>query len=193
MSAHEILTRTFEVPLELREGRIIEGCCVPYGEAARVRDTDDGPAYYELFEPGAFSKQLNAADKLRLRFEHRDEIFHRLGRCRALHEETSGLYATFEVYDGQFGDHALELVRHGELAGFSVGFHDRRRRPRTTPEGTVIRTDCHLHEVSLCEQPAYAGAVVTAMRSRAELAVELEIPLVDDEQLERLRNVGIRV
>ena len=59
----EILTRTFLMPLEEKEGRILEGCCVPYGEAARVCDSPEQPAYYEMFEPGAFRKQLNAADK----------------------------------------------------------------------------------------------------------------------------------
>lgn len=188
-----VLHRTFTASLENTDGRLIEGCCVPYGEAARVRDYDDGPTYFEAFEPGAFRRQLKASDKLELRYEHRDDLAHSIGVCRHLYEEASGLYGTFAVHAGAFGDQALELVRSGILPGFSVGFRDRFTHWKRTAEGTVLRSNCHLDEVSLCRSPAFAGAAVTAVRSRREWEEALELPTVADAQLERLRAIGVSV
>jgi uncharacterized protein len=188
-----ILQRTFQAPLEAKEGRILEGCCVPYGEAQKVRDAPDGPAYYEVFQPGAFRKQLKAADKLELRYEHRDELAHSIGVCRALHEEASGLYGEFKIHDDPLGDRALNMVREGILPGFSVSFWDTFTHWKRNAEGAIERMDCRLDHVALVRQPAYVGALVTGMRSREELLGEIELPEVADEQLERLRAVGIQV
>lgn len=187
----QVLQRTFETQLEQREGRIVEGCVVPYGSPSRVSD-DGGPTYFEVFEPGCFRKQLNAAGRIELRYEHRDQtIGDSLGLCRELVEESSGLYGTFTIFRGAFGDQALELIREGVLPGFSVGFEDRFTHWQRTPEGTVVRSNCHLREVSLCRTPAYAGALITATRSRDALLADLGLAPIADEQLERLRAVGI--
>jgi hypothetical protein len=187
-----IMHRTFRAQLEAGEGRTLEGCCVPYGEAAQVRDNPDGPAYFEVFEPGAFKRQINAAARLELRYEHRDGLPDSVGVCRELHEESSGLYGVFAVHRGAFGDQALELVREGILPGFSIGFTDRYTHWKRTPEGTVVRRSCQLHEISLVRTPAYKGAVITAQRSAFDID-ELRYQPVSDQQLETLRAVGIRV
>lgn len=192
MSERIVHARSFEAPLEAKEGRIVEGCCVPYGQAAEVADPGSAP-YWEVFEPGAFRKQLRAASRLELRYEHRDDLAHSIGICRSLHEESSGLFGEFAIHRGAFGDQALELVREGILPGFSVLFIDRFRHWQRTKEGTVVRSNCELHEVSLCRAPAYSGALVTGVRSREALARALEIPTIDDAQLERLRAIGIEV
>lgn len=191
-----MLTRTFPLRLERSsgDGRTLEGCCVPYGEASKV--TDDGVhSYYEVFEPGAFSRNLAAANRIELRFEHGEGITDIVGRAVELSEEGSGLYGAFRVFNGPVGDHALELVSEGILPGLSVGFVPRRRGGvKRTPEGTVVRDLCHLEEVSLCRRPAYDRAVVTAVRSATVLRQELELPpLPVDEQLERLRAVNIEI
>jgi HK97 family phage prohead protease len=188
-----ILHRTFRAQLEAGDGRTLEGCCVPYGEAAQVSDAPDGAAYYEVFEPGAFKRQARAANRLELRYEHRDGLADSIGVCRELHEESSGLYGVFQVHGGPFGDQALELVREGILPGFSIGFTDRYTHWKRTPEGTVVRRSCELHEISLVRSPAYQGAVITAQRHREVIAAELVLPMVVEEQRDRLRAVGIRV
>ena len=119
MAERLVHTRSFEAPLEAKEGRIVEGCCVPYGEAAKVCD-DGGVPYYEVFEPGAFRKQLRAASRLELRYEHRDDLASAIGVCRSLHEEASGLFGAFAIHRGAFGDQALELIHEGILPGFSI-------------------------------------------------------------------------
>lgn len=196
MNAEEILHRTFPLKLE-RTGadrRTLEGCCVPYGEAALVTDDDGKTTYYEAFEPGAFTRNLRAAARIELRYEHRDGLADIIGRAVELSEEGSGLYGSFRVFDGAFGDQALTLVDEGVLPGLSVGFVSKRRGGvRQTAEGTVIRDLCHLEEVSLCRTPAYDRAVITARRSASMLRAELELPAVADEQLERLRAVGIEL
>jgi HK97 family phage prohead protease len=192
-NARPVMQRTFKAPLEAKEGRILEGCCVPYGEAQKVRDSPSGPAYFEVFEPGAFAKQLRAADKVELRYEHRDGLADSVGICRALYEEAHGLFGTFAVHAGAFGDQALELVRSGILPGFSIEFEDRFSHWKRNAQGAVIRSKCLLHHVALVRNPAYSSALITAQRSREALLEDLELPQPDDEQLERLRAVGIAV
>lgn len=195
MNAEPMLRRTFPLRLERAagDGRTLEGCCVPYGEASRV--TDDGvTTYYEVFEPGAFARNLKAPGRVELRFEHRDGMLDVLGRAVELSEQSSGLYGSFRVFDGYVGDHALQLVEEGVLPGLSVGFVPKRRGgERKTNEGTVVRDICHLAEVSLCRTPAYDRAVVTAVRSASAMRADFEIPDVVDEQIERLRAIGIEV
>ena len=193
MADKPVLTRAFQAQLETREGRIVEGCCVPYGEASKVADPPNFVPYYELFEPGCFRKQLRAADKIELRYEHRDSLGDCIGVCRELHEEASGLYGTFSIHRGAFGDQALELVREGILPGFSIGFTDRFTQWKRTTEGTVVRSNCQLHDVSLVRSPAYTGAVVLATRSRTEILGDFNLPAVDESQLEGLRAVGIEI
>ncbi len=192
--SEEVLVRTFPLRLERTgDGRTLEGCCVPYGEASKV--TDDGVnTYYEVFEPGAFARNLKAASRIELRYEHGDNMLDIVGRALELTEEASGLYGSFRVFDGHVGDHALTLVEEGVLPGLSVGFIPKRRGgERRTAEGTIVRDLCHLHEVSLCRQPAYDRAVVTSIRSATAMRAELALPEVVDEQIERLRAIGIEV
>jgi phage head maturation protease len=84
----------------------------------------------------------------------------------------------------------LALAREGILAGFSVEFLDRFRNWQRTPEGTVVRRSCELLSVGLTRTPAYTGAQLVAVRSRADFDLP---PEVDDEQLERLRTLGVQV
>jgi Escherichia/Staphylococcus phage prohead protease len=189
----QILRRTFQAPLETKDGRVLVGCIVPYGEATKVADSPDGPSYFEVFEPGAFRRQVKAADKLELRYEHRDDLAHSVGIGRKLWDEAAGLFGEFKVHATEFGNQALELVREGVLPGFSVEFSDRFTHWNRTDDGTVVRANCLLHSVGLVRTPAYAGALVTEMRSRRKLLEELKVPIAADEQLERLRSVGISV
>lgn len=195
MTADDVIHRTFPLRLERSgDGRTLEGCCVPYGEASKV--TDDGvTTYYEVFEPGCFRRNLRAANRIELRYEHRDGLGDIVGRAVELSEEGSGLYGSFRVFDGAVGDQALNLVAEGILPGLSVGFVPLRRGgERRTADGSVVRDYCHLEEVSLCRKPAFDRAVVTQVRSAAALRTELELPgRPADEELERLRAVGVEL
>jgi len=197
VSEDTVLTRTFPLRLERSvggDGRTLEGCCVPYGEASLVTDDGGKTTYYEMFEPGAFTRNIRAPERIELRYEHGDNMLDIVGRAAELTEESSGFYGSFRVFDGMVGDHALRLVEEGILPGLSVGFVPMRRGGwKRTAEGTVIRDNCHLAEVSLCRKPAFDRAVVTNVRSASVLRAELALPEVVDEQLERLRAIGIEV
>lgn len=194
MSELQVMRRTFTAPLQTDDdGRIVEGCVVPYGEAQKVRDAPDGPSYFEVFEPGCFAKQLRAADRIELRYEHGEGLADSVGIGRSLADEAHGLFGAFRIHRSAFGDQALELVRSGILPGFSVEFTDRFSHWRRNAAGAIVRTKCILHSVGLVRVPAFDAAVVTAVRSRQELLPDLELPEIDTAQAERLRAVGIEV
>jgi hypothetical protein len=55
------------------------------------------------------------------------------------------------------------LVRSGTVDAFSVGFMP--IRDRRDEDGTVVRLEAALREVSLVAMPAYEGALVAGVRS----------------------------
>lgn len=188
MSELEIHRRMVNLELAANEGRILEGVLVPYNAPTKVQDPGT-PPYWEVFEHGAFKRQAAAADKVQLRFEHRDGLTDRVGRGLEMHERDDGLFGRFRVVDGVIGDHALALVDEGMIGGFSVGFADLARVERRNEKGQVLRQRCHLADVSLVPEPAYAGTAVAHRNSPSPLAVPL--PAVPPEQLARLAAVGI--
>ena len=185
----ETIRREFAVTLA-RAGadqRTLGGCCVPYNVPSMV--SDDGVSLYrEMFAPGAFGRQTTAANRIPLKYRHGEGLMDTVGRATQLDEHDDGLWGMFRVFDGLIGDQALTLVDEGMLTGLSVqGVPTKSTR---NADGVVVRQRLHLTEISLCEEPAYVGAVVSVRRSR----VELELPeRPSDEQLARLAAVGIRV
>jgi Escherichia/Staphylococcus phage prohead protease len=192
VTENEILHRSYDVELEAGEGRTVEGKAVPYGEVAEV--VSYGKRHRESFEAGAFRRATRSFGRMELLVEHRDEsAIDAIGVGISAEEREDGLYGSWRIYDGAIGDHVLERVQGGALRGLSIGF-----RPlgpgRRLEDGTLVRTACHLDEVSLTRAAAYLSAVVTAVRSAPEVELdELVRPLVEDEELEeRLRKLGLR-
>ena len=187
----ETIRRTFAVTLD-RAGadqRTLGGCCVPYNRPSTV--TDDGiTSYREMFAPGAFGRSIPAAGagRIALKYRHGEGVLDTVGRATQLDEHDDGLFGMFRVFGGVVGDQALTLVDEGLLTGLSVqGVPLKSRR---NAEGVVVRERMHLTEISLCEEPAYADALVSVRRSR----VDLQLPeRPTDEQLARLAAVGIRI
>lgn len=183
----EVLRRFMQVEQPSAEGRLLEGLCVPYNVVTRVQDPG-GPPYDETFSPGAFARALRAPNRVHLRFEHRDGLTDRIGRALELREQAEGLWGRFQVVGGMIGDHALALVDEGMVSGFSVGFVPLGRQ-RRNEDGAVVRTRCHLEDVSLVPEPAYAGTQVV---HRAASRSDFELPRGPlEEQLARLRAIGI--
>ena len=179
----EVLQRKFATELvEDSDGRTLHGRCVPYDVPARqVAVGIDGPAgtvYEEAFARGAFRRAVKAPRRVLLRFEHREGLLDVAGYGVELEERDDGLYGAFRTLDSPSGEQALALHRAGVLGYLSVGFAPigggRRRN------GTVIRTHCHLDEVSLCREAAYPGTQVAARSA----ALELLRPPVRDEEFE---------
>lgn len=190
----ETIRREFAVRLE-RSGadeRLLGGRCVPYGVSSLVSDDGGATTYREQFAPGCFGRQLAAAERVELRYRHGTGLLERIGRATQLEERPDGLWGLFRVFGGMVGDQALTLVDEGVLPGLSVSGVP--LRSARNQDGTIVRQRVHLEEVSLCEAPAYAEALVSVRRSAQQLRVELELPArPDDEQLARLAKVGITV
>lgn len=163
---HNTLIRT--APLESGTGRTVFGRVVPYGQVADIDDRDGYP-YRERFEYGAFSRSIQErGKKIRLLIGH-DARRLPIGKATEFREERDGLHATFEVAQTSDGDDALELIRQGVVDSFSICF--RPIRDRRDDEGTVVRTEAALHEVSLVTFPAYTDALVGGVRSQSQLVI----------------------
>jgi len=143
------------------DGRTIHGLAVPYGVTIEVNDGSG--SYRERFEPGAFARSISErGQKIKLFTQHDT---HRLpiGRPVTLEERSDGLHAAFAVAATRDGDEALELVSSGVVDGFSIGFAP--VRDRREKDGTVVRVEAALREVSLVHSPAYPTALVAGVRS----------------------------
>lgn len=155
-----------EIRKDAPDGRTIVGIAVPYEQVADVG------SYRESFAFGAFRAQIQETGVrgVRLKYGHRRDLMP-LGAATELREEASGLHAEFRVSRTERGDEVLELVRDGVLDSLSVGFQAIRSKTRS--DGVVMRTVARLMEVSVVDQPAYAGAAITATRDQAMRADDL--------------------
>jgi HK97 family phage prohead protease len=167
----ERLHRAHRADLEVRsDGRTIVGIAVPFDEETTIAER--GRSYVEVFRRGAFARTIaeRGAERVKLLALHdRDTL--PLGRATALREDPSGLYIEARVSDTRAGDEVLALVRDGALDALSVGF--RPMRDRWNPERThVERLEVSLAEVSVVPWGAFAGAVITGVRSHRSLPID---------------------
>jgi HK97 family phage prohead protease len=162
MTEHrQIIERTYTVEFDDGDGRTISGRCVPYGEVAMVNDGRG--AYREMFQRGAFRRNVSAPHKVILDFEHVDlGILGVCGHGVSLVERDDGLYGDFRPV-GAPGEQALELIRARVLTGMSV--QALVMGPGRREGDVLVRTACHLNTVALCREPAYAGALLDALRT----------------------------
>lgn len=188
-----VLLRTFETELVAGDGRTIDVRVVPYGESAEV--SDGGPVYREEWVRGCFDDQLRAANRVDvlLNFEHERGIGGLIGRGLSLRDQEDGLHATFRIFETQDGDKAIELVREGILGGVSLEAYA--KKSIRTAEGVVRRVKAHLDKAALCRRPAFAGAMVLALRQEPESILDEELlPLeLDPELVARMQRLGIAV
>ncbi len=159
----EMLVRTVRLDGSAVDGRRVFGVVVPYGTATEVSDPGRPGSYREVMAPGVFARSIaERGHKVKLLRDHdRTSV---LGRASRLEERPEGLFAEFVVSDTVAGNEALALARDGALDGFSVGF--RPLRHRVDDDGTVVRLEAALLEVSLTAFPAYADAAVAGVRSQ---------------------------
>lgn len=164
------LIRDYVADIEIRSdgsGRTVHGILVPYNTVARV--SDGGPAYEEMFAPGAFARDIEArnGDYRGVKFLYQHNHDEPIGRAVELRDDSAGLFGAFRVAKTSKGDEVLELLREGVLDSFSIGF-----RPIDPAPGDpfkvgepVVRTKAGLRETSVVTFPAYAGALVAGVRA----------------------------
>lgn len=152
------------------DGRTLHTRIIPWNTPAQVSDPPHYRPYRESWSPGAFDKQLNAANRVDvlMNFEHEQGIGGVVGRGIQLSNEPDGLHGVFRMLGGSDGDKALELVNEGVLTGLSVEAVVRNSRP--DKDGLVVRTEGRLVNVALCRtsRAAFKDAQVLAVRQENE-------------------------
>lgn len=186
-----IFTREFPVEFSQDgDGRTLEARIVPYNVEAIVSDPPYFRPYKEMFVPGAFERQLNAANRVDvlLNFEHSQSINDVVGHGISLESREDALYGKFRIHDDQSGNKALTLVNEGVLTGLSVEFMGRATR---MVDGVRHRVKAHLDKVALCRPglSAYKNAEVLAVRTQEEIIEELKVE-ESPERVERLQRIG---
>jgi HK97 family phage prohead protease len=189
----DVIVRELGADLEVGDGRTIEMRIVPFNEVATVADPPDFRPYQEEWMPGVFDKQLRAADKVYLNFQHEPGLKNIIGRGVELRAASDGYHGSFKVKDTEEGDTALWLVREGTLTGASVEVPKRNIRSVRTSTGVVQRVKAHLDAVALCRRGAFTGAVVTAVRDEFILDEELMPQKMSSDIINRCKALGISV
>lgn len=191
-AARPVLFREFAADLTTGDGRTVDVRVVPYGTPATVSD-DGVTTYREQWDPGCFDDQLRAANRVDvlLNFEHERGIGGLVGRGVALRTAPDGLHASFRLFETQDGDKALELVREGVLGGVSLEAYA--KKSVRTAEGVVRRVKAHLDKVALCRRPAFADAVVLAVREETLFDEELLPVAFNPDLAAKLERAGIAV
>ncbi len=163
------------VDFEVGDGRTLYTRVIPWNTPAEVADPPSYVPYMESWAPGAFDKQLRAADRVKvlMNFEHHRGISNIVGHGTELRNESDGLHATFRMLNVQDADKALELIREDVVKGISV---EAVARKSETVDGIVVRKDARLVNVALCRNPAFKDAQVLAVRQETEAAPEDEEP-----------------
>jgi len=180
------------------DGRTLHTRIIPWNTPATVSDPPHYRPYQESWAPGAFDKQLNAANRVDvlMNFEHEQGIGGIVGRGIQLSNEPDGLHGVFRMLGGPDADKALELVNDGILTGLSVEAIARRSEP---VDGVTIRQEARLVNVALCRtsRAAFKDAQVLAVRQENEQppapveVVRVEIPPPLDAA--RLEALGLKV
>lgn len=158
------LTRATPVDLEVRgDGRTVVGIAVPFGDPTEIREAN-GRSYSESFVRGSFARTIaERTGRIKFLGQHNRGTMP-LGVPTLLREDAAGLYAELRVSKTAAGDEALELIRDGALDGLSIGFRPIRDH-WSADRSAVERREVRLDEISAVAFPAYAGALVTAVRS----------------------------
>jgi hypothetical protein len=171
-------TREFEIALELREEGD-EMTLTGYAALFNSRSENLG-GFTEVIAPGAFKRSLNSRNDIKLLWNHDTSAV--LGSTRAgtlkLVEDERGLRVEASLPNTTHGRDARELVKRGDVTGFSFGFTiPGRGGDEWNAEGTE-RTlkSVRLHEVSLTPFPAYTATNGTAqMRGLDKVAKRAEV------------------
>lgn len=186
-SQPQLVTRAFSASLDTDgDGRTIMGRCVPYDQPTLVQDDPAGLPYSEVWKHGAFRSALRDPTRVHLVFAHDESaIGNRLGHAVQFTDGDGGLDASFRAI-GAPGEQALELIRAGMCRGLSIHAAIPPSGSRMRQDGVVERTMARLLHVALVTEPAYADALVTAIRSGTDAASRPSIAQVRDMQ-EQLR------
>ena len=151
-----------------REGRVLEGTAIAYGDLARVGTRT------ERFEPGA----LGAVDSLDvlLNVQHdRGRVLARTGGGGlVLSDSPTALEVRAELPETAEANDTLKLIGAGILRGLSLEFQALRERM----EGpTRVIQSARLVAIGVVDKPAYKASTVSARADEVEPPARWEIIL----------------
>jgi len=194
-----VAVRRFETEV-VADGRTVSFRVAPFGEIAMSADglggVPKGVPYKEELMPGLYDRQLRAANRIFLNFEHQEGIQGIVGHGLELCAERDGYHASFRVHETPEGDKTLMLVKEGVLNGASVESYW--LKSVRSAAGVIQRVKAHLEAVAVCRQGAYPSAVLTGLRTDEfadDIILDAELlPVeIDWELVERCRQLGIEL
>lgn len=192
-----VAVRTFAVDIATGKGRTIDLRVVPFGEVVTVADglggVPKGVPYQEEHLPGVYDRQVRAANRVLLNFEHEQGLRGIVGHGLELRQAADGYHGSFRVHETDDGDKALYLVDEGVLGGASC--ESWFQKSIRSASGVVQRVKAHLDAVALCRTPQYSGAIVTGRREAHDLLLdETDLPVPFDADLAaRMAAIGLAV
>jgi HK97 family phage prohead protease len=163
----ERLIRATPADLEVRgsDGRTVVGIAVPWDSPTEIRGEGSHP-YSEVWKRGSFAKSISERGPERVKtFAKHARGRLPIGRALLLREDPVGLYSELRISATEAGDEVLELVRDGTLDGLSIGFSPIKDR-WSSQRDMVERLEAALHEISVVDYPAFAGATITGVRDQ---------------------------
>lgn len=170
--------RSFEITSNLEE-RSFEGIAVPYNSPTSI-----GGQFMEQFAPGSVRGLENA----KIYFDHDHSM--PIGKIESFQETPAGLQIRGRIAQGvQRAEEVLALMREGVLNSLSIGFNP----VESSREGSVVtRKAVNVFDISVVSRPAYAGALVTDVRSeQPAVADETQIATPEEERGPDLENTEL--
>lgn len=191
----EVRYATLET-FEERDGMTFWGVAIPYGQVVTIRGADGTGLtdYDEVFHKGAFARTLNARkDKPVPLLQSHDYLSWGIGYAEQLSESDVGLEGTWHLSDVQAGREASVLIHDRVVTGLSIGFEPvanrvTRAAERDEERDLVERREVKLHEISLCQFPAYDLAAVSGQRSQVGRSLT-DLAQTRDQLLDRFGRI----
>ncbi len=178
MTTPEMFTRS--VPFELRDtgdGRTLAGYAAVFNSPTRIQER--GQTFDETIAPGAFSRTINAANRVVMQFEHGQHPFFGslpIARIDTLREDTHGLYVEARLNDSWMVEPVRDAIANEAVSGMSFRFSvpdggDTWDRSGETAQRTI--NEVRLYELGPVVHPAYEDTTV---------GVRGALNLLDDDQ-----------
>lgn len=168
----------WDAELEIRaggDGRTITGLVAPWDFEIRASGPGGRGVIREVLRRGALNKSVNErGERIPLTFYHPDPSNPFadqgiIGRAINWQDSEQGQRASFRVAKTQRGDEALEMIREGLIADFSIGFKGVEARTNVQREAgrepLFERYEVNLEHVALVPNGAYPDALVEQVRA----------------------------
>lgn len=164
------LVETKNLTIEIKaEG---EGIVTAY--AAAFGNTD---SYGDVIQKGAFAKTVaERKDKVKVLYNHDTWQHLPVGKPVSMVEDSYGLLTSTKMSQTQMGQDIYTLAQEGALDSMSIGYSALKAEyPEDYMTSGVYRviTELKLYEYSFVPFPANEGAVITGIKSGADLEREI--------------------